>query len=53
MRCNYMKNKLTKDEFFRHIAKIYTFNNLGLKLNDHPEREYASSEAEMGATRHG
>lgn len=53
MRCNYMKNKLTKEEFFRHIAKIYAFNNLGLKLNDHPEREYASSEAEMGATPRG
>lgn len=46
--CNYMKGKHTKEEFLNHVKTIY--DNCNLKLNDHPEREYASSEAEMGAS---
>ena len=50
-RCNYMKNKLTTGEFLSHVERIYAYSIASSKLNDHPEREYASSEAEMGATR--
>lgn len=48
MRCNYMKSKLTVDEFKDHIRRIYSHLELGSKLNDHSERKYASSEAETG-----
>lgn len=47
-RCNYMKNKLTTGQFLDHVRRIYEHSILGSKLNDHPEREYASSEAEKG-----
>jgi hypothetical protein len=46
--CNVMKNKLSVDDFLKHISSIYKHSILTTKLNDHPEMEYASSEAEMG-----
>lgn len=46
--CNVMKNKLSHEDFLKHISDIYVHSVLTTKLNDHPEREYASSEAEMG-----
>ena len=49
-RCNYMKNKLTTPEFFEHVKRIYDFSIANSKFNDHPEMEYASSEAEKGAS---
>lgn len=45
--CNLMKCKYPRDAFLQHVADIA--RHCGLKLNDHPEREYTSSGVEMGA----
>lgn len=46
--CNIMKNKLSVKDFLKHVSDIYVHSILATKLNDHPEREYVSSETEMG-----